>query len=164
MAELAFVLVPRRRTVAAKVRGELVPVRLRDEELVAAVQDDLAELLVPQNRVEAAERLVSVASRFLPCRAAIVRHGSLVVAARGEARDLVMTRHPEAQPVLDGETLLLRVGERASLEMCDPLDDEPFESLDRAALRLLGERYAKVLDALGVVTDAAEIARHTLDT
>jgi hypothetical protein len=158
MAELAFVVPP-----GGKVRGELVPIRLRDAELVTAVKADAPELLVPTNAVAAAERLLSVASRFLPCRAALVRHGSLVVAARGDAADLVMTRAPaEDRPILEGETLQLRVGARAALELCDPLDGLPFEANDRAAMRLLGEEYATVLDALGVVTDAAEIARHAL--
>jgi len=137
--------------------------RLRDEELIAAVQADAAELLVPKSAVAAAERLLSIAFRFLPCRAALVRHGTLVVAARGDAAEFVMTRASDEGPVLKGETLVLRIGGRAALELCDPADGLPFESIDRAALRLLGEGYAKVLDTLGVVTDAAEIARHALD-
>jgi hypothetical protein len=143
-------------------RGNVIA-RLRGRDLLAAIRADAPELFLSPNRVAAAERCVSLATRFLACRAVLVRHGALVVAARGDAADLVMTRYEGNFAVFGGEVLVVRVGSRAFIELCDPLDGKPFEAGDCAAMRVLGERYTVVLDALGVVEDAAEVARSMLE-
>jgi hypothetical protein len=145
--------------------ASLEPLRLHGAELLAAVRADAAELLLPlpHHRVAAAERCLSILARFLPYRAGIVRHRTLVVAARGAAEVLVMERHVGDTTMLTGEVLAARIGHRATIEIAGPADGVPFEPSDRVAVQMLADRYAGVLDGLGLVTDPTEIAHYVLD-